>query len=249
MRLARRVEQMHRFFISPQQIVEGQVSLGGDQARQIAQVLRMRPGEEVVVLDNAGWAYRLRLTAVTPQQVRGQILERQAAGGEPAVQLTLYMGLMKRDKFEWVLQKGTEVGVSAFVPVVTQRSLVQDTEMKPNKRQRWQKIVTEAAEQAGRGRLPRLHDPARLAPALQAVTAEVALMPWEGETAVTLRQALPAPKPHSVALFIGPEGGFDAAEVEMARGCGLQPVTLGERILRAETAAIVASALVLYELG
>ncbi|NJN53352.1 MAG: 16S rRNA (uracil(1498)-N(3))-methyltransferase [Anaerolineae bacterium] len=145
---------MHHFFIPPKNITERQVILTGEQARQVAQVLRMRVGEQVMVLDNTGWQYEVRLTAVSREQVNADIIEKRLAEGEPAMHITLYMALLKREKFEWVLQKGTEVGVSRFVPVITQRTLAQDTEIKAGKQERWQKILIEAAEQSRRGRIP-----------------------------------------------------------------------------------------------
>jgi 16S rRNA (uracil1498-N3)-methyltransferase len=239
---------MHRFFVAPEQIEGERVVLRGEQAQQMVQVLRMQVGDEVVVLDGLGWAYGVRLTAVARSEVTAVVLTKEVAGGEPPIELTLYMALLKRDKFEWVLQKGTEVGVTRFVPLVTQRSLVQDMAMKANKRDRWQKIITEAAEQARRGRVPTLDEPMTLAAALAGCVTECALIPWEEETAVSLRNALQHIKPNSVALFIGPEGGWAAAEIEQAQGAGVQSVTLGQRILRTETAAIVAAALTLFAL-
>lgn len=244
---------MHHFFIPPHNISDRQVILTGEQARQVAQVLRMRVGETVVVLDNEGWEYEVQLTAVTSQQVNADILEKRLAEGEPSVHITLYMALMKRDKFEWVLQKGTEVGVSRFVPVVTQRTLVQDMEIKPGKLERWGKIVLEAAEQSRRGRVPALSEPVKLAAALAQHGAELAIVPWEeaeaaSATAVTLRTVLAGKSPQTIALFIGPEGGFAVEEIELAQHQNVQPVTLGKRILRAETAAIVTAALLTYEL-
>ncbi len=237
----------HRFFVSPEQIGETQVVLRGEQARQICYVLRMGAGDEIVVLDNLGWEYGVRLTAVSAQQVSGDILEKRAVTGEPACHITLYQSLMKRDKFEWVLQKGTEVGISRFVPLVTQRSLVQDVDIKPKKLTRWQKIIIEAAEQAGRGRIPELSPPVYWAAALAQMDAEVALIPWEGVREPGLRQVLAGQRPSRIAVFIGPEGGFAREEVDTAVAHNVQPITLGPRILRAETAAIVTAALILYE--
>ncbi len=238
---------MHRFFVLPEQIGEEQVLLRGEQAWQICRVLRLGAGDEIVILDNLGWAYGVRLTAVSPQQVRGDILAKREAAGEPACRITLYQSLMKRDKFEWVLQKGTEVGVSRFVPLVTQRTLARNVGIKPQKMARWQKIITEAAEQARRGRIPELLPPLRWAEALAGLEADVALIPWEGAREPGLRQALAGKRPSSIALFIGPEGGFAREEVAAAVTRNIQPVTLGPRILRAETAAIVAAALILHE--
>lgn len=252
---------MHHFFIPPQNLTDRQAILTGEQARQVVQVLRLRVGERLVVLDNTGWEYEVQLTAVSRDQVMGDVVDRRTAVGEPSIPLTLYMALLKREKFEWVLQKGTEVGVSRFVPVITQRTLAQDTEIKPGKQERWQKILTEAAEQCRRGRIPALAAPMKLADALAQHGAEVALIPWEGADAapampqsrfgfaVGLKSALSGTIPASVALFIGPEGGFAPEEIELAQQHHVQSVTLGKRILRAETAALVAASLLIYEAG
>ncbi|GIK55595.1 MAG: 16S rRNA (uracil(1498)-N(3))-methyltransferase [Chloroflexi bacterium] len=240
---------MHHFFIPSQNLTDRQAILTGEQARQVALVLRLRPGERLVALDNTGWEYEVRLTAVSRDQVMGDVVDRRTAVGEPTIHLTLYIALLKREKFEWVLQKGTEVGVSRFVPVITQRTLAQDTEIKAGKQERWQKILTEAAEQCRRGRIPALAMPTRLADALAQHGAEMALIPWEEERGVGLKSALSAALPASIALFIGPEGGFAPEEIALARQHHVQPVTLGRRILRAETAALVAASLLIHEVG
>lgn len=233
---------MHRFFVDPQFIGKTAVTFPPEQAHQMRAVLRMAPGADVVVLDNAGWEYAVTLTVVTKSQVLGDIIARRPATGEPATHLTLYQALLKRDNFEWVLQKGTEIGVSRFVPIITARTVV--TAVKPPKRDRWQRILTEAAEQCRRGRIPELAAPLPLAEAITACPAEAMLMPWEETRGATLAAAL-AGKPRSVALFVGPEGGFNPAEVDER----VTAVTLGPRILRAETAAIVAATLTLQTLG
>lgn len=221
--------------------------MSGEQAHQISRVLRLKAGDQIVVLDNAGWEYEVQLMAVSRYQIKGSIVARREAQGEPTVHLTLYMSLLKRDKFEWVLQKGTEVGISRFVPLVTQRSLMQTIDIKQNKFSRWQRIIQEAAEQARRGRIPELWQPIHLVDALPEVDTAVALISWEEATEMTIRQALTGKEPETIALFIGPEGGFTTEEVRQAQDNGILVVTLGKRILRAETAAVVASALSLAE--
>lgn len=240
---------MHRFFVDPQHFSGDRVSLPADIAHQIRNVLRLRPGTPILLLDNSGAEYEVLLRQVDRQQVVGEAVAKRPSPNEPTVQLTLYQALMKRDKFEWVLQKGTEIGVSAFVPIVTQRSLVQDIDIKANKQARWHKIITEAAEQSRRGRIPELHPPQTLAQALENYPPKPGFIAWEEEEALTLRKALAVgERPSHISLFIGPEGGFAAEEVEAAQAAGIQAITLGKRILRAETAALVASALVLHEL-
>lgn len=239
---------MHRFFISPEQIAGHHVHFRADQARQLRDVLRLRPGDAVAVLDDTGQVYRVRLEHLSRERTDGVIESRGAAGGEPAAQLTLYQSLLKREKFEWVLQKGTELGVARFAPVISRRGLVREA---GDKLDRWRRIIAEAAEQSGRGRLPELRRPVALEDALRDAPAYArALIPWEAAEDGGIRAALAGlPTAPAVALFIGPEGGFDPAEIERARAAGVLPITLGPRILRTETAALVAVALALHELG
>ena len=220
-----------------------------EQAHQLHRVLRLRAGDQVIALDGAGVEYAVTLLEVTSRRALGQITAQRPSPGEPALQITLFQSLLKRDKFETVLQKGTEVGVTRFIPLVTQHSLVQDTQLKANKTARWQKIIVEAAEQAQRGRLPQLDPPRRFAEALDAApNFDLALLAAVGaQTPLrTLLTSQPQP-PASIALFIGPEGGFTPDEVALAEENGIRPFTLGPRILRTETAALTAAALILYE--
>ncbi len=242
---------MHRFFIDPNQIQARQVILTGEQARQICVVLRMGSGDRVLVLDNLGQQYEVEIVTAVSHQVTAKIIHQAPATGEPSVRLTLYQSLLKRQKFEWVLQKCTEVGVTQIVPIVTRRSLARNSVLKDNKLVRWQKIITEAAEQAGRGRIPNLEPAMTFQKALaDSCSHDFALLAWENE-ALPLRQAIQAssgPSPTSVGLFIGPEGGFDPSEIAQAESKSVATFSLGSRILRTETAAIVASALILHEL-
>jgi 16S rRNA (uracil1498-N3)-methyltransferase len=240
---------MHRFFVHPQAIHHATVVLDEAVAHQLRSVLRMRPGARIVVLDNQGWEYEVALAEITSKGARGTVIEKRPASGEPPVYVTLYQCVLKKDNFEWVLQKGTEIGVSRFVPVISQRTVIADEErIKTNKLPRWRRIIREAAEQSHRGRLPELDAPVSFEQALiDAAAADVALIPWEKETGRTLREVLPGAA-ERVALIIGPEGGFEDGEIEFAQRHGIQPITLGPRILRAETAAAAAALLVLYEL-
>ncbi len=242
---------MHRFFLPPTSFQPGSVSFPPDLAHQITSVLRLSPGQTVIVLDGQGREYEIELTQVDRSQTAGRILSDRPAAGEPPIRLTLYLALSRREKFEWMLQKCTEVGASAFVPVITSRTLVQDSRDAAKKLERWQRILREAAEQSRRGRIPDLHPPLRFDAALAGAHHDLKLIPFEGEHTVSLRQAL-GPLPlvqgeSSAAVFIGPEGGFSDEEILAARQSGFQPITLGRRILRMETAAVVAAALLIYE--
>ena len=250
---------MHRFFIST--IQNDEITFSAEQARQIRQVLRMGAGDRVVALvDGAGWEYEAELVQVEKKGVTAVIRQKRPVTAEPVVQLTLYQSLLKRDNFEWVLQKGTEIGVSRFVPLLAARTVARP----PKKPDRWQRIVTEAAEQSGRGCIPQIAPPVRLTAVLANwQPRQTGLMPAAGAAGATIGSVLPPAEPVEaepveaepveaelveVAVFIGPEGGWTEAEVANGRAAGLIPVTLGKRTLRAETAAIVAAALVMQSL-
>ncbi len=247
---------MHRFFIPPEWINDQQVTLIEDVAHQIRHVLRMRPGDRLIVLDDSGWEREVELSRVTRNVVIGYVAEERLAAGEPRTKISLYQGVLKAQKFEWVLQKGTELGLVEFIPVVCERSLVGDLEDVDRKLGRWQRIIREAAEQSGRGRLPVLRSAMLFTQSCQRATRSggLALVPWEREQATSLKLALTAgaggkDRPFSISLFIGPEGGLTPEEIQVARRYNAQPVSLGPRILRAETAGLVAASAILYELG
>lgn len=242
---------MQRFFVSPDRIHAGQVAFSPDQSRQIATVLRLGPGDQVAVLDNGGWLYDVELSEVSATSTKGVVRSRRLAPNEPRTKLTLYPALLKSDKLELVLQKCTEIGASGFVPIITDRCNVGSI-VSENRRQRWERIIVEAAEQCERGRLPHLL-PATLFPqACEQVRGRgLSFIAWERGDRHSLRAELasrvaaPGSRPFGVNLFVGPEGGFTEAEVDLAESYGIIPVGLGPRILRAETASIVGATLVL----
>jgi len=225
---------MHRFFLPPDAIQGDQVIFAPDIARQMRSVLRMRSGEIVIVLDGRGNAFRVALTQIGKDSARGRILEQWVATGEPAGDLILCQAISKGERFEWVLQKGTELGVTTFQPIITLRTV----RKKPGtgRWQRWRRIIREAAEQSGRGRLPQLLEPISFEEALTDVQG-LGLLP--AVMAKTPARAALSAAFWPLTLFVGPEGGFDPEEVALARAAGIIPVTLGPRILRTETAAIV----------
>jgi 16S rRNA (uracil1498-N3)-methyltransferase len=241
----------NRFFVSPSSFEGELVRLSREQAHQVRQVLRLGPGDTVVVLDDRGAEYEVTLTAVGPKEAVGQVTSKRDAAGEPAAQLTLFQSLLVREKFEWVLQKATEVGVVQIVPVLMARGLVRTKQIEENKLDRWRRIVTEAAEQSHRGRIPRIDPVIPFADMFSRFVGFDRFLVAAPSETVSLREALQGmgrPDP-SLALLIGPEGGFTDEEVALAREKGALAVGLGPRILRTETAAVVASALILYELG
>jgi 16S rRNA (uracil1498-N3)-methyltransferase len=243
---------MHRFFVSADCLQGGRVAFPAETEHQLRRVLRLLPGQQVIVLDNRGSEFEVELDADAGGLLGGRVLASRQAAGEPLTRLTLYLCLSQREKFEWMLQKCTEVGAAGFVPVISSRSLVQEAQGVEKKLPRWQKIIQEAAEQSGRGCIPALEAVQSFMQAVQtAAGSALALIPWEGEAAHSLSAALTdlPPGGQQVAALIGPEGGFSVEEIDAARAAGIQPVTLGRRILRMETAAVVTAALVLHERG
>ncbi len=239
---------MHRFFVPPALFAEsdGQlVELTGDMAHQIGAVLRLRAGDSITLLDGEGGEYVATIAQVERGRVRVKLGTHHAAKGEPSTQISLYQSLLKGEKWDYLLQKCTEVGVSRFVPVVSERCVVRGLA----RQERYQRIVQEAAEQARRGRVPRVEPSLEFAAACQQAAAEheLCLLLWEGEPSVDMAAAL---RPvTSLALLVGPEGGYSEAEVTLAHQCGIISITLGPRILRAETAGLVAATIALYSFG
>jgi len=230
----------HRFFLPPASFSAGEVEFSQEATHQIVRVLRLRRHDEVIALDGMGMEYVVRLEELQPT-VTGSIVEPRANQGEPRTRVTLYLGMLKAAKLELVLQKGTEIGVSRFVPMLTERAVA--AEPGPTRQRRFDTIVREAAEQSGRGRIPEVGTPLALGDALTQV-AGIKILLWEEERATGLGN-IPLEVGTPVNLFIGPEGGFSITEVALARDAGAAVASLGRRILRAETAAIVAAALVL----
>jgi 16S rRNA (uracil1498-N3)-methyltransferase len=249
---------MHRFFIPPSWIRGNRVTVTGPQAHQIANVLRMRPGELIAVLDNSGWVIEVRLTSVDGNAVNGEVQRRRLSVREPRTKVSLYQGALRSNRFEFVLQKGTELGVVEFVPVIADRCVMSDLEVVEKKRRRWEMIIQEASEQSRRGRKPVLRSTALFPQVCEQVrhSGGLSLILWEEEGKTPLRDVLRGvssgdrdDRPFAVNFLVGPEGGFTAGEIDVARRYGLAPVSLGPRILRSETAATVAAAIILYELG
>lgn len=244
---------MTRFFISSDQIKDNSVILKGEDRHHLLNVLRRGPGDEITVLNGKGEEYLVRITEATVDQVKGEIVKQMERQSEPRVKITLVQSLPKADKFEWILQKNTELGVSRFQPVFTERSNIKlDQAAQSRKLERWNKIIQEAAEQSGRQIIPVLEPIRRWSEMLAAYSgAGLVLIPWEGESGQSLKQVLERQPgiPGSVTVLIGPEGGFSLKEVEEAKEKGAIPVTLGPRILRTETAGLVVASALLYHFG
>jgi 16S rRNA (uracil1498-N3)-methyltransferase len=244
---------MHRFFVPAEWLKEEVVTIAGPLVHRLRNVLRIRPDDRVILLDNSGWEHEVEILKVTSQHIEGRVVHKSLAASEPRTKITLYQALLKLNKFEWVLQKNTELGIVGFVPMITERCIIGSLEdISKTKTERWWRILMEAAEQSGRGRLPTLRPAVMFSTACEdAARGGLTLFPWEEEKERSLRSVLQATErpPFSINLFVGPEGGFAPEEVDQAQRYGALPVTLGPRILRAETAGLVTAAAILHHLG
>ena len=243
---------MHRFFIPPSHIEADRVTLPTYAARQLARVLRARPGDAIIALDDSGYEYAVTLDAVNPRHATGVINDRYIGDGEPQISITLYQGLMKADRFEYALQKGTELGIARFIPIISERTVARNI-ISSNRLARWSKIIREAAEQAGRSRLPALEDAVDFEEACDTMP-KPAIIGWEcerdaGIKDTLLRHKADIERAQSISIVIGSEGGLTNDEVAYALGRGIVPISMGRRIFRAETAGIIAAAAALYEMG
>ena len=205
---------MHRFFVSPERIAGDLVEFPPDLSRQMHRVLRMNAGDSVIALDNTGYEYAVTLSSVDSDLTQGRITERSSGSGEPHFHLTLYQAAMKSDRFEWVLQKGTELGVGRFVPMVTLRTMPRDASPTINRRARWLRIIREAAEQSERSILPELGEPVSLEEALDHAPRPM-ILAWEQEAERSTRSAFDGLSEswadgRSLSAFVGPVGGFDS---------------------------------------
>lgn len=238
---------MHRFFIPEEWIAQDEVLVKGEPAHQIVNVLRLKPKEHIVVLDNSGWEYEVEIEEVSNELVEGKVVGKAFGRGEPKIKVTLYQALLKADKFEIILQKGVELGVSVFTPFVSERCVVR--EPRESKVTRWKRIIQEAAEQSGRTLLPVLESVVPFKAACGSASQPSILL-WEEERSEGLSDVLKQPSVKNsptCSIFVGPEGGFSSSEVEYAQSRGVVPVGLGRRILRAETAGLVVISAFLYE--
>ena len=244
---------MTRFFVRPDQITDGVVTLEAEDAHHLRAVLHAQPGQRIAVLDGLGREWPATLTEVGKTKAAANLGTALLLKTEPAVKITVAQALPKMaEKMEQVLQRGTEIGVSHFWAYESERSLTHLAGERQEKRQtRWAAIIKTAAEQSHRARLPALHIAGTFRDVLAAAKShDLALLAQEGAQNAPLRGLLSrlSQPPQTVLVLIGPEGGFTPEEVQAAQNAGVPPVSLGPRILRTETAALVMVSQILYAL-
>lgn len=240
------------FYAPTDAITDQTIALPTEESRHAGSVMRLVPGELVMVVDGLGNAWRGSIASVTPRLVTVSVLSHHRNFGEPAVRLTLAAGLSTASKFDTLVQKGTEVGVSRFVPVITDRSKVkiEDARKAQSKVARLERVALAAMKQCRRSYRPDIAVPVSLTDFLAAADPEAVRLIFHPTADGVGLSALEIPSGiRRVTVLIGPESGFSENEIALAQGAGFQPVSLGERVLRTETAGPVIAALVLARLG
>lgn len=241
---------MHRFFVEPSQIGEKEIVITGPDVNHIRNVLRMRAGEELLAADGRGSEYRCIVRELQDSEIRAEICWKLSGSAELPSKITLFQGLPKSDKMDFIIQKCVELGVSRVVPVTTKRTVVKlDAKKEESRRKRWAAVSESAAKQSGRGIIPEISGVQRFKEAVEeAGELDVCLIPYEkAENMARTREILSGiPAGASIGVFIGPEGGFEEEEVREAMAAGVRPITLGRRILRTETAGMAVLAMLGY---
>ena len=242
---------MYQFFIEDENAAEDFVTIEGSDVNHIKNVLRMKPGEKIRVCTRNGQNYFCSISDITESFVRAHILEKEAESTELPCRIYLFQGLPKNDKMEWIIQKTVELGVYEVIPVAMKNCVVKlDDKKAKSKVTRWQAIAESAAKQSKRSLIPEVKMPMSYKEAVAyAKELDVKLVPYENEHGMAGTKAAmeQIKKGESIAVFIGPEGGFAPEEIEMVRD-EMQLISLGRRILRTETAGIVALAILGYQL-
>ena len=244
---------MHHFFVRPEQISGKEAYIEGPDWNHAANVLRVRPGEQVLLSVGEDWNYLCTVREVdrAGQKILLSVLEENRDVRELPVKISLYQGLPKSDKMELIIQKAVELGAARVVPVETARCVVKlDRKKAESKRTRWQAISESAAKQSGRSVIPEIAMPMKYAAALkEAADCDIRLIPYENaEGMERTRKILESVQPgQKIAVFIGPEGGFEETEIRQAEEAGFEAVTLGKRILRTETAGFVVLSLLMAQ--
>jgi 16S rRNA (uracil1498-N3)-methyltransferase len=246
-----------RFYAPPEAFSPDRQSanLSGDETRHLRNVLRLKPDDEIYLFDGTGNEFLCQIQTLARDSVEANVIQQvDAAQPESGLNLTLAIALMKGEKFDLVIQKSTELGVTRVIPVITSRAdvRIKSDDDGERKKTRWQRIALEATKQCGRARLMKIETPVTFADVMKTHDQEQDFCVMFAERkGVSLAEALGDSQNHpkTVTALVGPEGGWAEDEIDQARAAGWKTVTLGGRILRAETAAIVIATLIQHRLG
>ena len=244
---------MPKFFVTQDKITDNQIIIDTEDVTHISRVLRLGIGDSVTICDSQGTDYEAEITEMEQKRIVCGIKDKYASESEPNIKVTLFQGLPKASKMEYIIQKTTELGISKIVPVKLSRCVVKIDNKKDEKKKldRWQKISEAAAKQSGRGIVPEISEIMTLDEVIErSKEFDLFFVPYECEEQKTLKEVLLSKKNvKTVGFVIGPEGGFDPMETEKLHESGIVTVTLGKRILRTETAGEAVLAMTMYEIG
>lgn len=235
---------MPHFYVDPDNIKDKFFSISGDQAHYVLNVRRFKNNDEIMIFDGLGNSYKAQITSVSKNEVSGKIIS--SSYKMPTFKVNLYTAIPKSDRFEWLIEKCSEIGVSTITPINTKRSIT--TEFSKNKSERYEKISISASSQCGRNDIMKINAPIDFKIACKNVAANknfVNILPWKNESQSLSKEMIANPHCNGANIFIGPEGGFENKEIDSAKCLDIKIISLGENILRVETAAIVASVLIL----
>lgn len=244
---------MHWFYVEHGQISEHTITITGSDVNHIKNVLRMQKGEKLVICDGQGTDYYCSIADFSKDEVIVEILEMNDTDTELNTRIYLFQGLPKKDKMELIIQKAVELGVYEVIPVSMKRCVakIEDKKKEQKKLERWQTIAASAAKQSGRGMIPKVQGVLSFGEALEkAKELELAIVPYEHAEGMVESKKLmeSACQKKSVGIFIGPEGGFDDAEIQRAREAGFSMISLGKRILRTETAGLTILSILMFQM-
>lgn len=244
---------MTHFFVENGVVGENRIEIAGGDFNHLKNVLRMREGEKVQVTADSGMVYTCEIGGFTASAALLDILSAEEGKTELKAEITLYQGLPKSDKLELIIQKAVELGAARIAPVLMHRSIVKpDPKKEENKRKRYQAISESAAKQSGRNRIPEVTRVMSFKEALEDAkeNTDVLLIPYECADNMEETRAILSgiPKDARIGIFIGPEGGFERAEVEAVLSAGGKSITLGRRILRTETAGLMILSVLMFQL-
>ncbi|MBU0687408.1 MAG: 16S rRNA (uracil(1498)-N(3))-methyltransferase [Candidatus Margulisbacteria bacterium] len=239
-----------RFFIAKENMDPAKAIVTGKDAHHLIHVLRKKIGDKLEIIDSQANCYQAEITKIEDEKVTCKLIEKKKSKNELPVKVTLFQCLPKHKKMDFIIEKCTELGATQIIPVVSERSIPKlDADKAAKKVTRWNEIARSAAEQSGRATLPTVASPISFAEAIKQGSFDLKVIPWETEGRNSLKKILKEyPQIKNIAVYIGPEGGFSHAEIELAKNQNIFPVTLGPRILRTETAGIYILSSLSYEL-
>lgn len=244
---------MHKFFVPPKNILDNYAVIEGDDVKHIYKVLRLEEGTKLSINDCQGTEYLGEIAEISKKEVKVTLLSQLQTNNESSLEVYLFQGLPKSQKMDLIVQKATELGVREITPVITERVVAKNEMGEYKKMDRWSRIALEACKQSKRTMIPKVNEPIEFVGLLDLLKKfDLILVPYENEDGKGLKKvccSIERDSIKTVAIVIGPEGGFEESEIDTLKKHNAEIITLGPRILRTETAGFVCASLIMYELG